>query len=248
MPASNIKHDIIMNKKKRFSTQEHVKIVFEIFKLIPYSHRTTAQAIQQQLAEKEIHRDIRTIQRNLNILVSMKFIDQDSRSKPYGYQNIINHLSPLSTKEALVLQLAIEHIYYLLPNNAIKALYGRFEDAKIALFPHAENTKERQWLKKVISEQPTSQVAKTLIEKITTALYHNHWITLYLSKESFYHMPLGLIQRGAGIQLITGVHKKQELITYQFNLNEIQEIKLSTFTFEYPENFELKSHLKRKSQ
>ncbi len=237
-----------MKKKKRFSTQDHVNIVFEIFRLVPYSHRTTAQAIQRQLVEKDIHRDIRTIQRNLNLLVSMAFIDQDCRSKPYGYQNIIKHLSPISTKEALVLQLAIEHLYYLMPNNAVRALDGRFEDAKLALFPSTENIKERQWLKKVVSEQPNSTKAKIIIEKLTTALYHNHWINLSLFKDSFYHMPLGLIQKGAGIELVTGIYQKQKLITYKFNIHDIQDIKLSTFTFEYPQSFDLKLYLKEQSQ
>ncbi|WP_165310503.1 WYL domain-containing protein [Vibrio ziniensis] len=244
-----------MKKKKRYSTQEHVKIVFEIFKLVPYSHKTTAQAIQQQLIEQEIYRDIRTVQRNLHLLVSMGFVDQDTRSKPYGYQNISNKLTPLGRKEALIFQLALNHIHGLLPNNAIKALNGRFEDAKLILHPNTENTKERQWLRKVMSKANHHglSISQSLIEKITTALYHNHWINLYVDttgSNPLYHMPLGLIQKDTGIELVTGVYREQALITHRFNLNDIQDVKLSTFTFEYPEHFNLKSHLetKRKTQ
>ncbi len=237
-----------MKKKRRYSTQEHVKIVFEIYKLVPYSHKTTAQAIRQQLIEQEIYRDIRTVQRNLHLLVSMGFVDQDSRSKPYGYQNISNKLTPLGKKEALIFQLAMNHMHGLLPNNALKALNGRFEDAKHILHPNTENTKERQWLKKVMSQsnRHVLPVSQSIIENITTALYHNHWVNLYIQDHQstpLYHMPLGLIQNDSGIELVTGIYHEQTLITHSFNLKDIQDVKLSTFTFEYPQHFNLKSHL-----
>lgn len=233
-----------MTKKKRTSTEEHVKTVFEIFSLVPYSHRTTAQAIQQQLAEKEIKRGIRTIQRNLNLLASMKLIDQDNRNKPYGYRKVVSMLSPISTKEALLLQLAINHINHLLPNNVIKALSGRLEDARLALFPRTNNAKERQWLKKVISEQPPQ--TSELMEKLSTALYHNHLITIDSKQQEHQAadiMPLGLIQQGLNIQLVAGFTEEQELMTSIINVKDIQSLRLSTFTFEYPESFNLKSFL-----
>ncbi len=240
-----------MKQQKRFSTQEHVKIVFEIFKLVPYSHKTTAQSVQQQLIEKEIHRDIRTIQRNLKLLVSMGFVEQDSRSKPYGYQNISHQLSPLSSQEALIFQLAISHIQNLIPNSTIKILTGRIEDSKRALLSQTNHKKERQWLKKVFSEHslyPLSVVGQSIIEKLSTAIYHNHWVHLNTMQTAtfVYCMPLGLIQTSSDIQLIIGIEQSQILTIHSYSISDIQELKLSTFTFEYPEHFDLKSYLNTK--
>lgn len=140
-----------MNKQVRFSTKEHVSIVFEIYQLIPHNFKTTINDILNQLAEKEIHRDIRTIQRNLNILVELRMIEKDDRSKPYGYRNIHTNNHHIEMKNALIFQLASEHLAYLMPVNVTKALRNRFEDARLSLFPKESNIKERQWLKKVTS-------------------------------------------------------------------------------------------------
>lgn len=239
-----------MNKRTRFSTQEHVALVFEILNLVPYSHKTTAQAIKGQLLEKGIQRDIRTIQRNLTILVTLRIIDQDRRGKPYGYQQIHNKLTPLEVKESLVLQLAKNHLFHLLPTNATKALHSRFEDARLTLFPLADNVKERQWLKKVMSDYPVmqeSQVDSGLSEKLSTALYHNHWLTLYLKHQptvGHYLMPLGLVQQTCGLLLVTGHHDHQLSLTINtYSFMDIHRVALSTFTFEYPEHFTLKHYM-----
>ncbi len=235
-----------MKQQKRFSTQEHVKIVFEIFKLVPYLHKITAQEIHQQLTEQDIYRDIRTIQRNLALLVSMGFIEQDSRSKPYGYQKMSHQLSPLNTQETLVLQLAMNHLQGLLPNSAIAVIKARLGQAS-----QTDNVKVQQWLKKVSCECSFNELpiqTLTLIEKLTTALYHNHWIRLIASnqnKSPLYCMPIGLIRKASGIELITATEIEEPFTTHTFRLSDIQEVKLSTFTFEYPTHFDLEWHHKQ---
>ncbi|TOL80716.1 WYL domain-containing protein, partial [Vibrio parahaemolyticus] len=59
--------------------------MLEILKRIPKHRKITALEIREQLEVIGISRDIRTIQRNLEMLSEHFPIDRDTRSKPYGY-------------------------------------------------------------------------------------------------------------------------------------------------------------------
>ncbi|WP_254659696.1 hypothetical protein [Salinivibrio sp. SS2] len=73
------------------------------------SHRTkqTAADLQKAVAGDGIERNIRTIQRNLEMLCEEGFAECDDTSKPYGYR-LLDHApelsnGKLSTQEALLL-------------------------------------------------------------------------------------------------------------------------------------------------
>lgn len=73
-------HEVTMSKKS--STQESLVLSFEILKRIPKSYKVTAK----ELLNIGIERDLRTIQRNLEMLCEHFDIIRDERSKPYGYK------------------------------------------------------------------------------------------------------------------------------------------------------------------
>ncbi|EGU36851.1 hypothetical protein [Vibrio scophthalmi] len=231
-----------MSKQIRFSTYEHLSLVFEIYQLVPYHFKTTTLEIKHQLTEREIHRDIRTIQRNLNVLVVLNLIEKDDRSKPYGYQNKLHQRHALPPRDALIFQLANEHLIHLTPASLLNALQSRFEDARRSLFSTASANKERQWLKKISSQLPR-QIYEENFQKINTALYHNHWLTLHLHETTkLYVMPLGLMHHYPAIELIIGQYVNEQLETQVIAIEHIQAVSVSTFTFEYPSTFNVKTH------
>ena len=232
-----------MTKQTRFSTHEHLSVVFEIYQLVPYHFKTTTKEIRNQLIEREIHRDIRTIQRNLNVLVELNLIEKDDRSKPYGYQNRLHHHA-LPPRDALIFQLVNEHFIHLTPASLLRALQNRFEDARRSLFSTASTSKERQWLRKISSQLPR-QAREDNFQKINTALYHNHWMTLHLNNTTVLHvMPLGLIHRHSTIELVIGQYINEQLKTQVIAMEHINTVNVSTFTFEYPSTFNVKAHRK----
>ncbi|MUK27087.1 hypothetical protein [Aliivibrio fischeri] len=232
-----------MTKQTRFSTQEHLSVVFEIYQLVPHHFKTTTKEIRNQLIERDIHRDTRTIQRNLNILVDLNLIEKDDRSKPYGYQNRLHHHA-IPPRDALIFQLANEHFIHLTPASLLKALQNRFEDARRSLSSIASTTKERQWLKKISSQLP-HQTHEDNFQKINTALYHNHWLTLHLHETAaLYVMPLGLIHHHSQIELVIGQYINEQLETQIIAIEHINTVSVSTFTFEYPSTFNVKTHWK----
>ncbi|ANU35662.1 hypothetical protein [Vibrio scophthalmi] len=232
-----------MTKQTRFSTHEHLSVVFEIYQLVPYHFKTTTKEIRSQLIEREIHRDIRTIQRNLNVLVELNLIEKDDRSKPYGYQNRLHHHA-MPPSDALIFQLANDHLNHLTPASLLRALQNRFEDARRSLFSTASTSKERQWLRKISSQLPR-QAREDNFQKINTALYHNHWLTLHLNNTTALHvMPLGLIHRHSTIKLVIGQYINEQLETQVIAIEHINNVNVSTFTFEYPSTFNVKAHQK----
>jgi len=71
---------------KRASTQESLHIAFEILRHIPKTGQVTASEIHQKLFSLGLQRDLRTIQRTLDMLSQHFDIERDERVKPYGYR------------------------------------------------------------------------------------------------------------------------------------------------------------------
>lgn len=138
---------------KRSNSQESITLALELLKRIPRLRKITAKELHEQLQSAGIDRDIRTIQRNLEMLCEYFDIERDDRSKPYGYtwKNSSNGLSlpNLNPHESLLLSLAEDYLSNLLPNNVMDSLSVFFDEARYQLHPSGENSKEREWLKKV---------------------------------------------------------------------------------------------------
>ena len=239
---------------KKSSTQESLALVFEILKRIPKSHQVTAKELHQQLQHIGIERDLRTIQRNLEMLCDHFDILRDERSKPYGYRwNKSSEgiaLPKLSAQEALLLSLAEEYLVKLLPVNITASLDGFFKEAKHKLNPTRDCSKEREWLKKVrvVSEtQPLlpPTISTEVFKAISEALFHDRLLNLeyYNAKQeqkSALVMPLGLAQQGQRMYLVCrfdgydnertiAVHRVRKAIVSSFGFERPKEFKLSQY-------------------
>ncbi|MGR5194778.1 helix-turn-helix transcriptional regulator [Vibrio rotiferianus] len=239
---------------KKSSTQESLALAFEILKRIPKSHQVTAKELHQQLQHIGIERDLRTIQRNLEMLCDHFDILRDERSKPYGYRwNKSSEgiaLPKLSAQEALLLSLAEEYLVKLLPVNITASLDGFFKEAKHKLNPTRDCSKEREWLKKVrvVSEtQPLlpPTISTEVFKAISEALFHDRLLNLeyYNAKQeqkSALVMPLGLAQQGQRMYLVCrfdgydnertiAVHRVRKAIVSSFGFERPKEFKLSQY-------------------
>lgn len=129
---------------KRPDSFETTVLAIELLRRLPRSYKVTARELRDQLELADIKRDLRTIQRQLELL-SRHFgeIERDDRSKPYGYRwkekarGLV--LPVLSEQESLLLALAEQHLGNLLPAKLMKSMEGIFSQARTRLSARCKN-------------------------------------------------------------------------------------------------------------
>ncbi len=238
----------------RRTTQDSLTLAFEILKRIPKHKKIIAGELQEQLRAIDIKRDIRTIQRNLEMLSEHFAIDRDTRSKPYGYSIIKGghslSVSSLNAHESLLLALAEKHLKLLLPKEVACSLRTHFIEAEYNLEFDPKSRKDRVWkdkVKLVRESQPliAPNIDKVVLENISTALYEDRLLTVtYCNTNKQARkatvMPLGLAQQGVRLYLVCrfeGFDNERSLAVHRINSAAV-----SSFRFERPEGFSLKKY------
>lgn len=245
---------------KRSDTLETVLLALDLLRRIPRGCKVTAAELHDQLKDAGFERDLRTIQRLLEMLSGHFPIECDDRSKPYQYRwaeeakaLAVPNLTP---QESLILQLAERQLKNLLPVHLMKSMEGFFSQARRNLDSVPENNAridvrlEREWLGKVrvvATSQPLlpPKVAPGVFETVSEALYRNRWLHLeYRNMDGRRTkgdvMPLGLAQQGPRLYLVgryQGFDNERTLA-----LHRILDARMSTLTFERPRDFNLKKY------
>lgn len=239
---------------KRSDTYETVVLAVELLRRIPRGSKVTASDLHRQLKDAGLERDLRTIQRQLEMLSERFEIERDDRSKPYGYRWLeqaralaVPNLTP---QESLLLQLAQEHLKHLLPPRLMKSMDGFFNQAKRNLSAEGSARLEREWRGKVrvvATSQPLlpPKIAPGVFETVSEALYGNHWLQLDYKnaggkRKQVDVMPLGLAQQGPRLYLVCrfrGYDNERSLA-----LHRILAADMSTLTFDRPKDFDLKRY------
>lgn len=239
---------------KRPDTLETVLLAVELLRRIPRGRKVTARELHQQLEDAGISRDLRTIQRQLEMLSEHFEIERDDRSKPYGYrwleQSKALALPNLTAQESLLLQLAEEHLRNLLPVRLMKSMEGFFSQARRNLGPDSSARLEREWPNKVrvvATSQPLlpPKIVPGVFEVVSEALYGNRWLHLDYRNSSGNRskvdvMPLGLVQQGPRLYLVCryrGYDNERNLA-----LHRILSAEMTTLTFDRPREFDLKKY------
>ncbi|OAN17985.1 WYL domain-containing protein [Photobacterium jeanii] len=239
---------------KRTSTQESIVLAFELLKRIPRYQKVTASQLRDQLDAIGIRRDIRTIQRNLEMLSEHFQIDRDERTKPYGYswdkQAKGLTMPNLSAHEALLLLMAEAHLKNLLPSEVMTSLDGFFTEAKRQLMPMSESVRERDWLDKVrvVSDtQPllAPKIDNSVFQSVSEALFQDRLLQIeYRNARQQLRqalvMPLGLAQQGPRLYLVCrfdGFENERSLAVHR-----IVKATVSSFNFERPASFQLSKY------
>lgn len=240
--------------QKRPDTLETVHLALELLRRIPRGRMISALELHDQLNEAGISRDLRTIQRQLQMLTEHFEIERDDRSRPYGYRwkecSKGFSLPCLTEQESLLLMLAEQHLRNLLPAGLMNSMAGFFTQARINIGQHSDAKRQREWLSKVrvVSEtQPLlpPKIRAGVFEEVSNALYSNRWLEVDYGNSSgkiqlAEVMPLGLAQQGPRLYLVCrfqGFDNERSLA-----LHRIVSARTLTRTFERPKSFDLKKY------
>ena len=239
---------------KRSDTIETVLLALELLHRIPRNRKVSAPELYEQLSGTKVERNLRTIQRQLEMLSEHFEIERDDRSKPYGYRWKERargwSLPMLTEQESLLLTLAEKQLRSLLPGSLMKSMEGFFAQARSNLGQHANAKHEREWLSKirVVSEtQPllAPKIKPGVFEEVSNALYGNRWLNLdyknaagKVTKAEV--MPLGLAQQGPRLYLVCRFKDYDN--ERSLALHRINAAKASTVTFDRPRDFDLQKY------
>lgn len=172
---------------KRPDTLETALLALELLRRIPRGRKVSAPELHEQLVSMGVERDVRTIQRQLDMLSKHFDIERDARNKPYGYcwkeRAKGMSLPSLNEQESLLLTLAEQHLRNLLPAGLMKAMEPFFVQARTNLGPQASGRREREWLSKVRVVSTTQpllppKVRPGVFEEVSNALYANRWLSV----------------------------------------------------------------------
>jgi predicted DNA-binding transcriptional regulator YafY len=239
---------------KRPDTRETAILALELMRRIPRNRTVTAKELHEQLVDTEVGRNLRTIQRQLDMLSGYFDIERDDRSKPYGYRwkdkSRGMALPTLSEQESLLLMLAEQHLRSLLPANLMKSMDGFFVQARNNLAPYSNAKRDREWLSKVRVVSTTQpllppKIKPGVFEQVSNALYANLWLSIDYENAAGKRtqaevMPLGLAQQGERLYLVCrfkGYDNERSLA-----LHRIISAQASEFTFERPKDFDLEKY------
>lgn len=239
---------------KRPNTLETVLLALELLKRIPRNHKVSAPELHEQLTDTGLARDLRTIQRQLEMLSEHFDIERDDRNKPYGYQWKERakglSLPVLTEQESLLLTLAEQHLRNLLPASLMKSMESFFTQARSNLGPQSNALREREWLSKVRVVSTTQpllppKVKADVFEEVSNALYANRWLEVSyrnaagkLTNSEI--MPLGLAQQGPRLYLVCrfkGYDNERSLA-----LHRIVSAEAMSRTFVRPKGFDLREY------
>jgi len=236
----------------RPDTTETVRIALELLRRIPRNRKISASELHEQLESLDLARDLRTVQRQLEMLSRYFDIERDDRSKPYGYrwkEKAAGLAVPmLSEQESLLLTLAEQHLKALLPASVMKSMESFFVQARTNLGTTGKPGRDREWLSKVrivSTSQPLlpPKISPGVFEAVSNALYGNRWLDVDYKNSAGKRtaaavMPLGLAQQGTRLYLVCRFRDYDD--ERSLALNRILSAKASTLTFERPKDFDLK--------
>ena len=244
---------------QRPDTLDTALLMLELLRRIPRGRKITTSELHQQLKGAGFERDLRTIQRQLEILSEHFDIERDERSKPYGYRWLERAqglaVPRLTPQESLLLLLAQEHLKNLLPARLMQSMDGFFTQARRNLGDSqgqgADPARlEREWPRKVrvvATSQPLlpPKIETGVLEAVSEALYANRWLELDYQnavgkRKPIQVMPLGLAQQGPRLYLVCryeGFDNERSLA-----LHRIRKAEASTLAFERPADFDLQKY------
>ncbi|PSU27970.1 helix-turn-helix transcriptional regulator [Photobacterium lutimaris] len=225
---------------------EHISLLFELYNRIPQNRVVTAHELLQQLANINIERDIRTIQRNLEILVRYLDVVKDTRDRPYGYRRTPSQLKSFGPREMLLLLLAEEWLVQSFPVEYRSTINSVFSDIHNQKFQQPE-ARSGQHQPRVhldtdaVFGNAYSSAFSVIFEQLSIALIETKQLKLTIDNQEHCVEPLGLALLEPTLSLIYRDTRDRQ---YQhINIESIQNAALSTFTFQYPRNFNLKTYL-----
>ncbi|EHH1180606.1 hypothetical protein M5225_000266 [Vibrio vulnificus] len=227
------------------SVSEHLVLLFEIYNRIPHSRKVTAQEIHSLLTEIGLERDIRTIQRNLDVLVQYLGVVKDTRDRPYGYHREALPLKTFGARESILLQLAESWLVHCFP--------AEYKATINSVFTEVHNVKSRSSRLHNNHGHPSAFVSATpqiqtnysasfnaVFEQLCMGVTNQTIVNIITEEKEQTIEPLCIWVHQH--QLIV-IFKHQETGYQHMQIERIQKATVSTFTFDSPETTELLAYL-----
>ncbi len=228
-----------------------------ILKKIPqYPQKVTATELLHHLEREGFKISKRTVERNLNELSLIFPIFKEEKSRPYGWswnkEAKLFAFPTMSPIQALTLCLARDHLANLLPANLLKQLQPYFGYANNILLSGKLVKNIEQWRRKVAiipSTQPliTPHYTKEILDTVHQALMEEKQLQVRYasrtSRKSENHVlhPLGLVQRGPVIYLLTTFNQYKDI--RMLALHRIRSAVMLEDTAVIPKDFSLKDYI-----
>ena len=214
LPSKTIQHSVKSNARP--SNHETLLMTLTMLDMIPKVGKISAAEMHTRLQEIGYDRDLRSIQRQLEVLSAQFAIERDDSGKPYGYKWASDakgiSIPGLTLHESLLLNLAEKYLRNLLPSSLKQAMDGFFSQARFNLNSTSDAKAERRWLNKVRVVSPSvallpPDIKAGVLEVISKALFHETWLELEYSNQASQRkkhrvMPLGLAQQGVRLVLV----------------------------------------------
>lgn len=233
---------------------ETVRLTLELLRRIPRNRKITARELHEQLANEGYDRDVRTIQRQLELLSEYYGIERDSETRPYGYRwkerAEVLAVPTLNESESILFMLAAQHLKHLMPASVMNAMDAFFEQAGRTLDPLSGAPKGRAWLSKVHVVRETQplispKISPGVFAAVSQALYEDRWLDIQYvnsagNRASGSIMPLGLAQQGVRLYLVCrfdGYDDERILALHRFSSAQV-----SNRTFDRPADFDLQKY------
>lgn len=128
-----------MASTSRKSNKQGAIYLLEILKKIPKQPKSiSCSELHHALTAQGYTQSLRTLQRDLQALCDAFGIMCDDRQTPYRYQWSAQSrglsISQMNDQEALLMQLAYQHLKHFLPNSAKASLESLFKQAGYELY------------------------------------------------------------------------------------------------------------------
>lgn len=230
--------------------------LWELMKLIPRHPRSlTAAELHAALAGSGIQASKRTVERDLNELSCLFFINCHEDQSPRGWfwePGASQDFPSVTLGEALTLRLLEDSLRPIVPGQLLKVLEPRFQCARRKLDAAKADHASARWVDKVASVHPTlallpPEIDACCLAAIQHALLGDKQITCqyYSSSKSTYQTltlhPLALVQRAQVTYLVATVDGFADIRRYA--LHRFTEVQLLDSSSARPEGFDLETWL-----
>lgn len=224
---------------------EHVSLIFELYNRIPHSRKITAKELQAQLADVGVNRDIRTIQRNLDVMVLHLSINKDTRDRPYGYHRNTLPIKTFGPRESILLNLAEGWLLKSFPLEYQATINSVFTEIHHLKTQPSSITHHRQPLVDIktpnLLSQDYSPQFNAVFDQLAHGIVQRNIVKITLNQQELSIEPLSIQAHDHSLLIVyrlpNGEYK-------QIEIEQIERATLSTFHFEYPDdlNFSLLSN------
>ncbi len=225
-------------------------------KIPAFPQKTTTRKLLNSLEKEGFEISKRTLERNLNELSRIFPIYRDENSRPYGWSwskdAKLFAFPTMSPIQALTLCLARDHLANLLPANLLKQLQPYFEYADNILLSGKHVKNINQWRRKVAIIPSTQSLitpsySQEILHTVHNALMQEKQLEVrYASRtsqksEKLLVHPLGLVQRGVVMYLITTINDYKDI--RMLAIHRIRSATMLENPCVIPKDFSLKNYI-----